>query len=72
MPVIEMTTSKTDVKMKKQLIEGLMAKASEITRIPVGYFTVVVHEMEDENLGFAGETVADMKARMHNKGGKSI
>lgn len=69
MPVIEMTTSKTEAKTKKLLIEELMKTASTVTHIPEQFFTVVIHEMDDENLGFAGETVAAMKDRMKKEGG---
>lgn len=64
MPVIEMTTSKMEAKTKKALILELMKTASTVTHIPEKFFTVAIHEMNDENLGFAGETVAAMKARM--------
>jgi 4-oxalocrotonate tautomerase len=67
MPVIEMTTSKMEAKTKKVLIEELMKTASTVTHIPEKFFTVAIYEMADENLGFAGETVAAMKARMKAK-----
>jgi phenylpyruvate tautomerase PptA (4-oxalocrotonate tautomerase family) len=51
------------------LIEELMKTASTVTHIPPQFFTVVIHEMDDENLGFAGETVAAMKERMKKEGG---
>ncbi len=60
MPVIQITMGRTSKEEKKQLIERLTADAIEITKIPANEFTVLVTELERENIGRAGKTLADM------------
>ncbi len=64
MPVIEITMTKSSVETKKALIERLSADAIEITRIPASEFTVLIHELDRENIGRGGRTCADIMAEM--------
>ena len=62
MPVIEITMGKSEKAIKKALIERLTADAIEITKIPANEFTVLIHELERDNIGRAGRTLADIMA----------
>lgn len=70
MPVITIEGGPVDTAVKKQLIEQLTEKAAEITGAPKQFFTVLVRELPLENIGLAGETVPDMKARMAREAGQ--
>ena len=35
-----------------------------MTKVPTKFYSVVIREQQDENLGFAGETVEEIKAKM--------
>ena len=63
MPVITFQGAQLSTEKKKELIEKFTAAAVEVTRIPSNFFTVVLQEFSDDNLGVGGETVAEMKAR---------
>jgi 4-oxalocrotonate tautomerase family enzyme len=62
MPVIEITMGKVSTETKRALIERLSAEAIEITKIPPSEFTFFVHELEYENIGRSGRTLADIRA----------
>ncbi len=42
--------------------------ASAVTKVPKPLFSVLISEQDDENLGFGGETVKEMKERMAQQG----
>ncbi|WP_136809036.1 4-oxalocrotonate tautomerase DmpI [Desulfosediminicola flagellatus] len=65
MPVITYQGAHLSTEMKKELIEKLTATAVEITQTPSNFFTVIIQEFSDENLGVNGESVSDIKARLH-------
>ena len=69
MPVITIEGGPTDATVKRELIEQLTEKAAEITGAPKQFFTVLVRELPLENIGLAGETVLDMKARLAKEEG---
>ncbi len=62
MPVIDITMAKTTTEIKRALIERLSADAIEITKIPPVEFTVLINELEPENIGRGGRTLADLRA----------
>jgi 4-oxalocrotonate tautomerase len=62
MPVIQITIGRTSREQKKALIERLTADAIEITRIPANEFTVLITELERDNIGRAGKTLTDIMA----------
>jgi 4-oxalocrotonate tautomerase len=62
MPVIEITIGRTSKEQKKELIERLTADAIEITKIPANEFTVLITELERDNIGRAGRTLTDIMA----------
>lgn len=64
MPVITFEGENLTKEQKSALIHGLTKIASESTGIPDRYFSVVLHEQHAENLGFGGETVEELKARL--------
>jgi 4-oxalocrotonate tautomerase len=49
---------------KKELIKRFTEVAVEVTKIPSKFFAVTIRELPDENLGFAGETVVDIKKNL--------
>lgn len=64
MPVITLEGGKLNREQKRDLIHRFTSVASEVTNIPPQYFSVLIREQEDANLGFCGETVEEIKARM--------
>jgi 4-oxalocrotonate tautomerase len=62
MPVIQVTMGKTTAEQKKKLIEKLSSDAIEITKIPANEFTVLITELDSDNIGRAGRTLTDIKA----------
>lgn len=60
MPVIQITMGKTPAEQKKALIERLTADAIEITKIPAGEFTVLISELERDNIGRGGKTLTEL------------
>lgn len=61
MPYISVESGKLSAEQKKQLIERLTLAASEITRIPVQFFTVTIKELPDENFGIGGQSIDEIK-----------
>ena len=64
MPIITFEGESLTRKQKTALIHGFTRTASECTGIPDRFFSVVLHEQPGENLGFGGETVEELKARL--------
>ncbi len=62
MPVITIAMSQSTKEKKKALIERLTADAIEITGIPAGEFTVLISELDGDNIGRAGQTLTDLRA----------
>lgn len=63
MPIISWEGGKLSKEQKKDLIQKFTEVAVEITKVPVKFYSVVIREQQDENLGFAGETVEEIKAK---------
>lgn len=64
MPVITVVGSKVTDEAKTTLIEQLTSVASSVMGTPEQFFTVVIDEKPDANLGVGGESVADLKAQL--------
>jgi 4-oxalocrotonate tautomerase len=62
MPVIQITMGKSSQAQKKELIERLSAVAIEVTKIPSNEFTVLITELDSDNIGRAGKTLTDIRA----------
>jgi 4-oxalocrotonate tautomerase len=62
MPVIQITMEKTTKEQKKELVEKLSADAIEITKRPANEFTVLITELETDNIGRAGKTLTGIRA----------
>jgi 4-oxalocrotonate tautomerase len=62
MPIISWEGGKLSKEQKKDLIQKFTEVAVEITKVPAKFYSVVIREQQDENLGFAGETVEEIKA----------
>ncbi|MDE5838491.1 MAG: tautomerase family protein [Paramuribaculum sp.] len=56
-----MESGKLSSEQKKQLIERLTATASEITNIPMQFFTVTIKELSNENFGIGGKSIDEIK-----------
>jgi len=63
MPIISWEGGKLSKEQKKDLIQKFTEIAVEITKVPAKFHSVVIREQQDENLGFAGETVEEIKAQ---------
>ena len=63
MPIISWEGGKLSKEQKKDLIQKFTELAVEITKVPAKFYSVVIREQQDENLGFAGETVEEIKAK---------
>jgi 4-oxalocrotonate tautomerase len=59
MPVIKVIMGKANVEMKKMLIEKLTSAAVEVTKSPASVFTVLIEELELDNMGVGGQTLAE-------------
>jgi 4-oxalocrotonate tautomerase len=64
MPIISWEGGKLTKEQKKDLIQRLTEVAVEVTKVPVKFYSVVIREQQDENLGFAGETVEEIKGKI--------
>ena len=64
MPVITLEGGKLSREQKRDLIHRFTSVASEVTSIPPQFFSVLIREQEDANLGIGGETVEELKARL--------
>jgi 4-oxalocrotonate tautomerase len=64
MPIISWEGGKLTKEQKKDLIQRLTEVSVEVTKVPAKFYSVVIREQQDENLGFAGETVEEIKAKM--------
>ncbi|MDE6048767.1 MAG: 4-oxalocrotonate tautomerase family protein [Paramuribaculum sp.] len=67
MPYISIESGKLSAEQKKQLIERLTAAASDITNIPVQFFTVTIKELPDENFGIGGKSIDEIKRNYERK-----
>jgi len=63
MPIISWEGGKLSKEQKKDLIQKFTDVAVKITKVPAKFYSVVIREQQDENLGFAGETVEEIKAK---------
>lgn len=63
MPVITYEGGKMSTDQKKELIEKMTAICVDVTEIPQEFFSVLIRELSDENLGVGGEQVSDIKKR---------
>ncbi len=61
MPTITMKMGMTTAEKKKELIQGLTARASEITSVPEKFFTVYIEEFDELNVGIGGITLEEFK-----------
>ena len=61
MPIINVTMGHSDTEQKQRLIGELTSTASKVTDIPAQGFTVIIHEMDDFNIGWGGKTLAEHK-----------
>ena len=61
MPIITIEMGKTEAGTKKELIQKLTKVSAEITNIPETSFTVLINELEDENIGVGGKTMGEIR-----------
>jgi 4-oxalocrotonate tautomerase len=67
MPVINFQGTKLSKEQKKELIQKLTAVASEVTKAPEQFFSVIIQEFEEDSLGSGGKTVAQIKSELKAK-----
>lgn len=67
MPYISIESGRLTAEQKKELIKRLTDTASEITHIPVQFFTVTIKELPDENFGIGGKTIDQIKREYCSK-----
>jgi len=72
MPVLTFAGGALKKEQKTALIRSLTRAAAESTGVPAQFFTVVLQEQPDENMGFGGETVEELKARLQKQQPKSF
>jgi 4-oxalocrotonate tautomerase len=48
---------------KSELIEKMTVVASDVTKIPSEFFTVVIKELSDQNIGIGGKTIDQIKSQ---------
>jgi len=63
MPYISIESGVLTAGQKKELIERLSAVASEITHIPMQFFTITIKELPDENFGIGGKSIDEIKQK---------
>ncbi len=63
MPVISVEIGKLSQEQKRELIGNLSSTAAAITNIPLNAFTVVINELDDDNIGIGGKTIGELKAQ---------
>ncbi|WP_027721336.1 4-oxalocrotonate tautomerase DmpI [Maridesulfovibrio zosterae] len=63
MPVITYAGTELNDEAKQELIEKLTAIASEVTKTPEQFFTVLVQDYPETSIGIGGETVKEIKSR---------
>ena len=61
MPVITFEGTSLKKEQKKELVSAFTKAAAEITSTPPQFFSVVIREQPEENPGFAGETMEELK-----------
>ncbi|NMM65991.1 4-oxalocrotonate tautomerase family protein [Clostridium sp. P21] len=66
MPVISLEIGKLTKEQKKEIIKNITETTAEITKIPKESFTVVIHELDDENIGIGGKDIGEIK-RAYNR-----
>lgn len=62
MPVITIDMHSVDTEQKKALIRNLTKTAVETTKIPADRFTILINELNSDNIGCGGLTLTEMKA----------
>lgn len=64
MPVINYMGTKLSKEQKADLVQKLTAIASEITKTPEQFFSVIIQEFEEDSLGSGGKTVEQIKSEI--------
>lgn len=66
LPVISLQMGKLAKKQKEELIKKFTTTTSEITKVPEQAVTVLIHELDDENVGVGGKDIGQIK-KSYNK-----
>lgn len=62
MPVITIAMHRTDERTKANLIKNVTTTAAETTKVPESLFTILIDELDDENIGCGGKTRKELVA----------
>lgn len=57
MPVITMTLASATADQKSALISQITEVSKNITKIPAESFTILIQELDPENIGLGGKTL---------------
>ncbi len=63
MPIIRIDIARISREQKFVLIQKLTDTAAEVTKIPAAAFTIVINELEDDNIGVGGKPLGEVKNR---------
>jgi len=64
MPILTFEGGNLPPEKKKELIVRMTETAAAATGIPEDKFVVLLRELNDQNIGIAGQTLAELKAAM--------
>jgi len=64
MPTITYTGGVITTEQKKELIKKITEVCTTVTGTPKEYFAVVIHELNDDNLGLGGEQATEIKKKL--------
>jgi 4-oxalocrotonate tautomerase family enzyme len=62
MPVITIDMHHIDAPQKASLIRDLTATAMAVTKLPAQTFTIIIREFDNDSIGCAGKTRAELVA----------
>ncbi|MGL6298477.1 MAG: 4-oxalocrotonate tautomerase DmpI [Methanobacteriaceae archaeon] len=60
MPVIKIDGNKIDIEKKRELVKRITEIACDIYDLPEGAITILINELEREDIGVGGELLLDM------------
>ena len=65
MPIIRIDIGRITRDQKLSLIDKLTAASAEITKIPASAFTVLINELDDDNIGVGGKPLSEVKKQQN-------
>ncbi|MEW6010538.1 MAG: 4-oxalocrotonate tautomerase DmpI [Euryarchaeota archaeon] len=59
MPVIHIDSNKLSRKQKRELVKAITKVSSEIMKLPENAITIIIREVEAEDVGLGGQLLCD-------------